>query len=186
MTSRLTRLSSLLIPVALVATPVVAADGFDLPPRAPGAWEMKIQVDTAAMPPQIIKMCLDAETDKLLNKRFGGMASEMCSRQEQKKDGDTIILESDCRVGDMTTSSRTLVTGDFNSAYTMKTDVKMGGSNAPAGIKNTTPAGPTSQSTTISATRTGDCAADQKPGDIDLGAGRTMNVRDMPEPQAIK
>lgn len=179
------RIVQLLIPLALVATSAAAA-GFDLPPRAPGQWEMNIQVDTAAMPPQIISMCLDAETDKLLNQRFGGMASEMCSRQDQKKDGDSIVLESDCRVGDMTTSSRTIVTGDFNSAYTMKTDVKMGGSNAPTGIRNTQPQGPMSQQTTITAKRTGDCAAGQKPGDIDFGGGRVMNVRDMPVPQAVK
>lgn len=168
-----------------VATPALSA-GFDLPPRAPGQWEMKIQVDTAAMPPQIIKMCLDAETDKLLNSRFGGMASSMCSRQEQKKDGDDIILESDCRVGDMTTSSRTIVSGDFNSAYRMKTDVRMNGSNAPRAVQAGLPQGPNSQQTTIDARRTGDCEAGMKPGDIDLGSGRMMNVRDMPEPQAVQ
>ncbi|WP_020180592.1 DUF3617 family protein [Methylopila sp. M107] len=179
------RLPLLVIPLAFAAGPLAAA-GFDLPPRAPGQWEMSIQVDTAAMPPQIIKMCLDAETDKLLNARFGGMASQMCSRQEQKKEGDSIILESDCRVGDMTTSSHTVVTGDFSSAYTMKTDVKMSGSNAPRGVQAGIPAGPNTQQTTITAKRVGDCAADAKPGDIDLGEGRTMNVRDMPVPQPMQ
>jgi hypothetical protein len=179
------RLPLLILPLAFASSPLAAA-GFDLPPRAPGQWEMSIQVDTAAMPPQIIKMCLDAETDKLLNSRFGGMASQMCSRQEQKKDGDDIVLESDCRVGDMTTSSHTVVSGDFNSAYTMKTDTRMGGSNAPKGLQPGLPQGPSSQSTTISAKRVGDCEAGMTPGDIDLGEGRKMNVRDMPEPQPIK
>lgn len=179
------RLAILTVPLALAASPLAAA-GFDLPPRAPGQWEMSIQVDTAAMPPQIIKMCLDAETDKMLNTRFGGMASQMCSRQEQKKDGDSIVLESDCRVGDMTTSSHTVVTGDFNSAYTMKTDVKMSGSNAPRGVQAGMPAGPNTQQTTINAKRVGECPAGTKPGDMDFGEGRVMNVRDMPEPQAVK
>lgn len=175
----------LIASLVAAATPALAA-GFDLPPRAPGQWEMKIQVDTAAMPPQIIKMCLDAETDKLLNARFGGMASSMCSRQEQKKDGDDIILESDCRVGDMTTSSRTVVSGDFNSAYRMKTDVKMSGSNAPRGVQAGMAQGPNSQQTTIDAKRTGECEAGMTPGDIDMGGGRTMNVRDMPVPQPMQ
>lgn len=175
----------LIASIAAIATPALSA-GFDLPPRAPGQWEMSVQVDTAAMPPQVIRMCLDKETDKLLNDKFGGMASAMCSRQDQKKDGDALILESDCRIGDMTTSSHTVVTGDFNSAYTMKTDVKMSGSNAPRGVQGTMPAGPGSQSTTISAKRIGDCAAGSKPGDIDFGEGRVMNVREMPDPKPMQ
>lgn len=176
----------LALPLALVAAPLSAA-GFDLPPRAPGLWEMTIETDLAAgMAPQVVKMCLDAETDKLVNQRFGGMASAMCQRQDQKKEGDAIILESDCRLGDMTTASRTVVTGDFGSAYTMKTDTKMSGSNAPRGVQAGLPTGPTSQQTTINARRVGDCADGQKPGDIDLGQGRTMNVKDMPTPQPMQ
>lgn len=179
------RPSTLVLPLVLLTAPAAAA-GFDLPPRAPGQWEMKIQVDTAAMPPQIIKMCLDVETDKLLNARFGGMAAEMCPRQEQTKDGDTIVLESECKIGDMVSSSHTVVSGDFSREYTMKTDLKMSGSNAPRGLQRVTPEGSASQSTTIVATRVGDCAADMKPGDMDFGEGRTMNVRDMPTPQPMK
>ncbi len=167
---------------AFAAAPALGA-GFDLPARKPGRWEMKIQVDTAAMPPQIIRMCLDQETDKLLNQLFGAMASSMCSKQEQRTDGDSIVLDSECKVGDMATVSHTVVTGDFSSAYTMKTELHMSGSNAPQGLKQAAPEGAMDQATTIEATRTGDCSAGEKPGDIDLGGGRTTNVRDMPAPQ---
>lgn len=175
----------LVAPFALVAGPVLAA-GFDLPPRAAGQWEMNIQSDVPNAPAQTIRMCLDAESDKLLNERFGGMASAMCSRQDQKKEGDAIVLESDCRVGDMTTTSRTVVTGDFNSAYTMKTETQMSGSNAPRSVQAGIPQGKMSQTTTIEAKRSGDCAAGMKPGDIEFGEGRRMNVRDMPAPQPIQ
>ncbi|GLK77093.1 hypothetical protein GCM10008171_23470 [Methylopila jiangsuensis] len=167
--------------LAALVAPAFAA-GFDLPPRTPGQWEMKVQVDTAAMPPQIIRMCLDAETDKLLNAKFAGTAQRLCSRQEQKTDGDAIVLESDCAVGDLKTFSRSVITGDFASAYVMRTDVQMEGSNAPDGVKRTTPAGPSSQQTTIEAKRVGECAAGFKPGDVDFGMGRITNLRDMPDP----
>lgn len=170
-----------LIAVA-AATPALSA-GFELPPRKPGQWEMKIQVDTAAMPPQIIRMCLDEETDKLLNAKFGGMASTMCTRQEQKKDGDALILDSECKLGDMRSESHSVVTGDFDTAYTMKTSITMSGSNAPGSLKNVAPGGPQTQQTTIEAKRTGACEANFKPGDIDLGVGRTMNVREMADPK---
>ncbi|GLK54192.1 hypothetical protein JOD31_001360 [Methylopila capsulata] len=168
--------------LASAAALPAAAAGFELPPRKPGQWEMSIQVDTAAMPPQVIRMCLDAETDKLLNEKFSGMASNMCSKQEQTKDGDAIVLDSVCQLGDMKSESHSVVTGDFDSAYTMKTDMKMSGSNAPNGVKNITPGGPMTQQTTLNAKRTGECEAAMKPGDIDLGGGRVLNVRDMPSP----
>lgn len=177
----------LLLIVPLVLCPgALTAAGFDLPPRAAGQWEMHIQSDVANAPAQTIRMCLDADSDKLLNQRFGGMASAMCSRQEQKKEGDAIVLESDCRVGDMTTASRTVVTGDFNAAYTMKTETQMSGSNAPRSVQAGIPQGKLSQTTTIEAKRTGDCAAGMTPGDIDFGEGRKMNVRDMPAPQPVQ
>jgi hypothetical protein len=170
--------------LAVLATPAAAA-GFDLPPRAPGQWEMTISNDATSAAPQVIRMCLDAETDKMLNAKFGGMASAMCQKQEQSKDGDAIVLESECRIGDMRSESRTVVTGDFNSAYTMKTDVKMSGSNAPEGVRRGMQS-PTSQSTKIEARRVGDCAQGFKAGDIDFGQGRTMNVREMPDPQPMQ
>jgi hypothetical protein len=179
------RRHALLIPLAALATPALAA-GFDLPPRAPGQWEMTISNDAATAPPQVIRMCLDPETDKALNAKFGGMASAMCSRQEQKKEGETIVLESECRIGDMRSASRTEVKGDFNTAYTMTTKTEMSGSNAPQGVRRGMPEGPTSQTTTIEAKRVGDCAAGFKPGDMDLGGGRTINVRDMPDPKPMQ
>jgi len=172
----------ILLPLMAFAAPVAAA-GFNLPPRKPGQWEMKIQVDTAAMPPQIIRMCLDAETDKMLNDRFGGLAANMCTKQEQRTEGDSIILDSECALGQMQSSTHTVVTGDFNSAYTMKTTVHMSGQrDSPGAIDKVSPQGPDSQETTIEAKRVGECEASMKPGDIDLGNGRAMNVRDLPEP----
>lgn len=173
----------LALPLVTAAGPLLADSGFNLPPRKAGQWEMSIQVDTAAMPPQVITMCLDAETDKMLNERFGGMASTMCSRQEQKQDGDNIVLESDCALGEMKSTSRTVVTGDFDAAYTMKTKVTMEGQrDSPGNFDKVAPAGPTSQETTITAKRVGECQSGYKPGDIDLGGGKVMNVRDMPAP----
>jgi hypothetical protein len=173
----------LALPLIAASSPLFAETGFHLPPRKPGQWEMSIQVDTAAMPPQIITMCLDGETDKLLNERFGGMASTMCTRQDQTKEGDAIILESECALGEMKSTSHTVVTGDFDAAYTMKTKVTMEGQrDSPGNFDKVAPAGPTSQETTIQAKRVGECQSGYKPGDIDLGGGKVINVRDMPAP----
>jgi hypothetical protein len=172
------RLAAIVLIAAGLSTPAVSA-GFELPPRKPGQWEMKIQVDTAAMPPQIIRMCLDEETDKLLNAKLGGTAAPMCQKQEQRKDGDALILDSECMLGEMKSVSHTVVTGDFNSAYTMKTSIEITGDRV-GNATRVAPQGPTTQQTTLDATRVGECDAAMKPGDIDLGGGRTMNVRELP------
>lgn len=177
------RPKTLVLPLVLLASPALAA-GFDLPPRKPGQWEMKIHTEGAAMPPQIVRMCLDPETDRLLNEQFGGLAASMCTKQEQRKEGDSLILDSECNLGGMTSVSHTVVKGDFNSAYTMRTDITMSGSRDRGGnVNRVAPQGPATQVTTIDATHVGECAANAKPGDIDLGGGRSMNVRDMPKPQ---
>lgn len=157
--------------LALIAAAPAAA--VDLPPRAPGQWEMSIQVDTAAMPPQVIRMCLDAEADRLLHDRLAATARETCGRDDQRTDGGDLVLDSECRVGGVTTTAHTVVSGDFSSAYTMRTETRVSGASA-------APQGPGSQAITISARRIGACAADARPGDVDFGTGAKFNLKDPP------
>lgn len=153
----------------LAAAPAAAVD---LPPRAPGQWEMSVQVDTAAMPPQVIRMCLDAEADRLLHDRLAVAAREKCGRDDQRMDGGDIVLDSECRVGGITTTAHTVVSGDFSSTYTMRTETRVSGAAAQQG--------PGSQAITISARRIGACAADARPGDVDFGTGAKLNLKDPP------
>lgn len=159
------------IVLALLAAAPAAA--VDLPPRAPGQWVMSIQVDTAAMPPQVIRMCLDAEADRILHDRLAAAARERCSRDEQRKDGDDIVLDSECRAGNVVTAAHTVVSGDFSSAYTMKTDTRVSGAGA-------APQGASSQAITISARRTGACEPGARAGDVDFGTGARLNLKDQP------
>jgi hypothetical protein len=62
------------------------------------------------------------------------------------------------------------VTGDFNSAYSVK--VTSHSDNAPAGA-------PRDADMTLQAKWLGACAADQKPGDIVMPGGFKMNITDM-------
>ena len=86
------------------------------------------------------------------------------------KDGDTITVDSTCKIGPYATSSHAVITGDFNSAYTVKVVSKQEG---PA-----IPGMPPERTMTIDAKWAGACKADQKPGDM-IMAGRKLNVRDL-------
>jgi len=106
-----------LIALAVVcATPAAA---LDLPARKPGLWEIKMTMEgrNIAMPSS--QHCIDAETDKLMN-AIGNARQEMCSKRDVQKVGSTIVVDSVCKVGEATTTSHAVVSGDFNSAYTVK------------------------------------------------------------------
>src|SRR6476659_7381307 len=134
----------------LAATP---AGALDLPARKAGLWDMKMTFEGRNLPAQAMQHCIDAETDKLMNS-IGG----------------NIVVDSVCKVGGATVTSHGVVSGDFNSAYTVKVTSTRDGAAAPG-----MPAGGTSN-TTIEAKWTGACKPDQKPGDIIMAGGRKMNI----------
>jgi len=151
----------------IVAAPAAAAD---LPARKPGLWELKMAFEGGNLPAQTAEHCIDAETDKLMSATGGSVVQEMCSKPDIQKTGDTITVDSTCKIGPFSTSSHAVITGDFNSAYTVKVVSKQEG---PA-----IPGMPPERTMTIDAKWAGACKADQKPGDM-IMAGRKLNVRDL-------
>src|SRR3989337_1496109 len=101
----------------LAAAPALA---LDLPTRKAGLWELKMIFEGRNLPPTTMKHCTDAATDKLMNADFGGSNAQHCSKQDMKTSGGTITIDSVCKFGETTTTSHAVVTGRFDSAYTMK------------------------------------------------------------------
>jgi hypothetical protein len=160
-----------LIALALAcATPAAA---LDLPARKPGLWEIKMSMEGRNIAMPSAQHCIDAETDRLMS-AVGNARQEMCSKRDVQKVGSTIVVDSVCKIGEATTTSHAVVSGDFNSAYTVKVSSKREGGPTIPGM----PADGTTNMS-IDAKWLGPCAADQKPGDMII-AGRKMNVRDMP------
>ena len=67
-----------------------------------------------------MRQCIDAATDKLMNANFGGPAQEACSKHDIRESGGVITIDSVCRFGEATTTSHAVVSGEFNSAYTVE------------------------------------------------------------------
>jgi hypothetical protein len=157
----------------LFCAPPAAA--FDLPQRKPGLWELTMQFEARHLPPQVMRQCTDAATDKLLSANFAGSAQEACSKQDMHKEGGKIVVDSVCKFGEATTTAHAEVSGSFDSAYTVDViSTREGGHrllpDVPAGGKT---------HMIIAAKWLGPCAAGQRPGDIIMGNGMTMNVLDM-------
>ena len=93
---------------------------------------------------------------------------------EFRSGGGTITVDSVCTFGGTTTTSHAVVTGSFDSAYTMKVaSTRAGGPPMPGGA----PGAETHM--TIEAKWLGPCAAGQKPGDVIMSNGMSMNVLDL-------
>ena len=150
------------------------AFALDLPARKAGLWELKMVFEGRNLPPTVMRQCVDAATDKLLNANFGGSNEEHCSKQDLTNSGGTITIDSVCKFGEATTTSHAVVGGSFDSAYTINvTSTRQGGLAVPG----VAPGAATHM--TIEAKWLGACAAGQKPGDVIMANGMTMNVLDL-------
>jgi hypothetical protein len=159
---------------ALTVFASVPAGALDLPARKAGLWEVKMAFEGRNLPSQVMQQCIDAATDKMMSAFGSSLQQNMCSKQDVQKVGNTLVVDSVCQIGNMTTTSRGVITGDFNSGYTMKVSSTRTGGPAIPGA----PADGKSEMT-IEAKWLSACKPDQKPGDMIMGDGRKINVVDM-------
>ena len=140
----------------LTAAPAFA---LDLPTRKTGLWEIKMIFEGRNLPPTVMKQCVDPATDKLMNANFGGSnEQEACSKKDIKNSGGTITIDSVCKFGETTTTSHAVVSGSFDSAYTIKVASTRAGGPPLPGVA---PGAETHM--TIEAKWLGACAAGQSP-----------------------
>ncbi len=159
--------------IVLIVAGISPAAALDLPARKPGLWELKMTFEGRNIPAQTMQHCIDAATDKEMNTIGGAMRRDMCSKQDVQQVGSTIVVDSVCKIGAATTTSHGVVSGDFNSAYTVKVNSKRDGAPAPG------MAAGGESNMTIDAKWLGACKPDQKPGDIVMAGGRKINVHDL-------
>jgi len=159
---------------ALSLIAAAPAGALDLPTRKAGLWEVKMMFEGRNLPPQTMQQCIDAATDKKMSGFGGEMTQGMCSKQDVQKVASTLVVDSVCEIAGMTTTSHAVITGDFNSGYSVKVTSKRSGGPAIPGM----PADGTS-TMSIESKWMGACKADQKPGDMIMADGRKINILDM-------
>ena len=152
------------IAVLICAMPALAAE---MPTRKAGLWEVKMSVENRNAPAQTIQQCIDASTDQMMQSSAGPFAQGACSKRDVVKSATGATIDSTCTVAGKTATSHAVVTGSFDSAYTMTVTSE---SDAMPGGK---------MSMTMSAKWLGPCTADQKPGDMIMGNGMKINILDM-------
>jgi hypothetical protein len=154
----------------LALLPALEAGAVEMPLRKPGLWEMKMVRTGSPAPDMSMQQCTDETTEKEMSASLSPMAKEACSKNDIQKTATGYVADSICSVGGISMTSHSETTGDFNSAYTVKsTSHTQGG---PAGV-------PRDSTTTLQAKWLGACKPDQKPGDIIMPGGIKMNIKDM-------
>ena len=168
MTRRLFSFCSTLFLAALL--PALDARAVEMPLRKAGLWEMKMVRTGSPMPEMTMQHCTDESTDKAMSTGVSAMSAETCSKQEIQKTATGYASDSVCSLAGMSMTSHSDLTGDFNSAYTVKTTSHT--DRSVTGVAR-------DMTMTIEAKWLGACKPDQKPGDIVMPGGVKMNVKDM-------
>lgn len=154
----------------LTLLPTFEACAVELPVRKPGLWEMKM-VSTVGSPSPGVSMqhCTDESADKAMSMSISPTSNEVCSKQDIQKTATGYVIDSVCSMSGISMASHSEITGDFNSAYTLKSTShsQHGASGVPHDI-----------TMTIEAKWLGACKPDQKPGDIVMPGGFKMNFKD--------
>src|SRR5580700_6472081 len=150
--------------VLIGAMPALAAE---MPTRKSGLWEVKMNVEGRNAPGQTIQQCIDAATDQMMQSSAGPFAQGACSKRDVVKSATGITIDSTCGVGGKTATAHSVITGSFDSAYTMTVTSE---SEAMPGGKMTM---------NMAAKWLGPCTGDQKPGDMIMGNGMKINILEM-------
>ena len=167
---------NLYAPAILVAAvlPIAAtAQTLDLPPRKAGLWEITTSIEKPkGMPALAAQMCLDAATDREMMDYALRLTGGSCKSLTAKRQGQTFVIDADCKFGPTANKTRTVITGDFQSAYTVRTEGTMeGGPGAEKGPQPTL-------MTQTAKWKGADCTG-MRPGDISMFGGIKLNVKQL-------
>ena len=161
---------AILLGAAVLTMPfALGAQTLDLPPRKAGLWEISTVVEKpAGMPTVTAQMCLDPTTDRDLMDHALKLTGGNCKGLTTKREGRTLILDAECTIGGKPAKSRTAISGDFQSAYTARTEGTMGRGDK---VQSTV-------TTQTAAWKSADCPG-MKPGDITMFGGVKVNVKQL-------
>jgi len=135
--------------------------------RKPGLWEVKTSLENSGAPPKVVQQCIDAATDQLTQSIAGPFSAAVCPKRNVQRSADQVTVDSSCTIAGKPAAAHAIVTGSFDSAYTMKVTAE--GAILPGG----------KMSMTMEGRRLGACTADQRPGDIIMGNGVKINIPDL-------
>ena len=151
--------------LAMATWPALAQD---FPKLKPGLWEMERSAERGAHHPNRMTMCLDDTVQKEMFDMGAGAMKGMCSKHEFKMSGNRGTGDFICDFGGSRMHSKSTMQMTGNTGY--RTEIHTTYDPPFMGQRETT--------TVLSARHVGACKPGQRPGDMLLPNGQTLNVRD--------
>ena len=152
--------------LACLALPLAAA-AQEYPKLRAGLWELK-RTSNGTGDARPMQMCIDESTQRQMWDMGIGTMKGMCSKHEFKLSGDRGTGDFVCNIGGSTMRSRSVMKLTGDTAYRTEIDTTfdppMQGQSASRSV--------------IEARYTGACKPGQRPGDVTLPNGQTINLRD--------
>ncbi len=142
-----------------------------LPARQAGLWETTVAEEGSEDAPQALQICIDALTDQRLGILGTDLSGDKCVRTVRRLNEGGWGLLAECTMGPGVSNEYSgSVTGDYVQSYSMKLRSQTTGSKLPQMNRVTNYA--------VESRRVGDCAKDQKPGDV-INDGIKVNLFNM-------
>jgi hypothetical protein len=160
--------------LALIVSPALAqSPSVELPSRRAGHWEIKMLMEgREGGPEMVVQACTDAATERQMMQFGAGQMGQTCQRYDIRRVGQEFHIDADCQMGPMRSISRTVMSGDFQSGYTVRVEgtATMGGQAQPQ------------QTLMVQTARWvgATCTGGLVPGDIQMPTGQKVNIRNMP------
>jgi hypothetical protein len=155
--------------VVLTLATTTPSSAQDMPPRKPGLWRVTMTMPGGRPGPGEMRMCIDSKSDAALMKMGAGAAQGRCTKNESRRSGNQMIIDSVCTIGSSVSTSHIVMTMTGDNAY--HTDI----------VSRTEPplAGQAETHITQDGTWTGACPADMQPGDMMMPNGMKVNMLTM-------
>jgi hypothetical protein len=154
-----------LLALALFAASALAQD---FPKLKPGLWEMERTAERGAQHPNRMTMCLDDTVQKEMFDMGAGAMKGMCSKHEFRMSGSRGTGDFVCDFGGSRMHSKSTMQMTGNTGY--RTEIHTTYEPPFMGQREST--------TILTARHVGACKPGQRPGDMILPNGQTLNVRD--------
>lgn len=142
----------------------------ELPKLKPGLWETTTVATRAdGKAPQVSTLCLDDSVQRDMVRMSMGMMAGMCSKHDFKSTGNKVTSVAVCDLGGSRMQSKAVMTLNGNTAYRTEAHATF---DPPF-------MGSRESSSVIEGRHVGPCKPGQKPGDLTLPGGKTVNIRQM-------
>jgi len=164
--TRIARYVRIGVVLACIVPPALAQD---FPRLKAGLWEMERASDRATNQPNKMTMCLDDSVQKQMFDMGTGAMAGMCSKHDFSFSGNRGTGDFVCDIAGSRMHSKSTMVLNGNTSY--RTEIRT--TYDPPFM------GQTDSTTVLTARHLGACKAGQRPGDMVMPNGQTLNVRDV-------